>query len=202
MIDVDDVIVVRASIKCSSLWGLDALGDSAGPAAKEFAEVWFHRGMIALGCELETHARLCEDVGGVLLDDSLQSHVASALRATLQAVMIADDVTMTYNQLVKSESDSYVERAYELQDTADAERPVAPPPSASRAVPPRDGLSVDNAASLPAVDRKTSLQERLGDFEPTTEQLRAHYGEEHRSHAESIADQELPYGDEGRMDEV
>jgi len=58
--------------------------------------------MIAVGLELEMQARVSEQVGGALLDDSLALTVASALRSTLQSVRIADEVDATMRELIEA----------------------------------------------------------------------------------------------------
>jgi hypothetical protein len=59
-------------------------------------------GMIALGLEIETRARLSERLGDVAFEMSDAKHVASTLRDLLRTVGIADQVRDEYDRQVRS----------------------------------------------------------------------------------------------------
>jgi len=182
----------------------------------------FHCGQVALGLELETRARIVEGVGSSAFEVSVATHIASTLRDLLSVVGIRDDVLDEYERQVRDI------RTYGADDAADsiwtpasgAEPDVSQPDSASSDAPapalhnddPQTPSSVETAvtrarlladadASSLVVDNETSLEAPFSVLELTSE------GEVRVSPAERISrerstfDRELPYGDEGRMDE-
>jgi len=133
---VDDRIVVNPSEKAYAMWG--ATGAS------------YHRGMIALGLELETYARICEDVSGALVDELIKHTVANALRATLQSVGIADEVASCYESLLeRQQATSYGGAVVEPRS---ASSHVARPPSSADAL-----LQEDSDSSWGSPDEQLSL---------------------------------------------
>ena len=178
----------------------------------------FHCGMIALGIELETRARIVEGVGSSAFEVSVATHIASTLRDLLSVVGIRDQVDQEYSQQVK---DLYA--AGDLQSLgmfghlasspassltdSDASGPVADDASQHRA-PGNLASALDRASRLDAADVSwraagsgLSWQVLLSDPELTIEGWEEVESGVYISREQSTADQELPYGDEGRMDE-
>jgi hypothetical protein len=109
---------------------MDIIGE-----VSESAEVWFERGMIALGMEIEMQARVSEQIGGALLDESFRLQVASALRACLTSAQISLEVDSMIDDLIRR---------------VDAARKRAVSPIAIACASPEDSASsVPPSASVP-----------------------------------------------------
>lgn len=61
-------------------------------------------GKLAACLELETIARMSEEMSAINLNDALNLHVASAVRATQSALLNADLIALTYDSLIDAAS--------------------------------------------------------------------------------------------------
>jgi hypothetical protein len=166
-------------------------------------------GMIALGLEIETRARMSERLGDALFESSLQEQIASTLRDLLNSVGIADQVHDEYMRQVNrlnpqppktSTSGPGVSQPRSgASSLADAvARTAASSAGAGRPLSPESSHSADGQQEA---DRTTSPWELDEELELPSEGLIEYADGADRSRVRSSDAQELSYGDEGRMDE-
>jgi len=186
-------------------------------------ETWFHRGMLAMGLVLETHARMHESVRGIELEDTHNSTVASALRSAVQSAGIANEVESTYDKLIErrrlSEQETEVVRPPSLRtDDAwpgasqhgsvssgalwpgEAELARRSASSAAAGSPPAQ-LSFDSGGVLPGEDSLRELAARQRERARAIErgELRTSWGRTLR--ARSTSGPAQSFGSEGSLDE-
>lgn len=97
----------------------------------------FEHGLLAMGLELETQARILEALEGTSLIALNKTEISTALRTLLRRVEIDDDVLVVYDQLIEYEDSLIPTRV--LIDVSDG----------SRTVLSADGAAHQHASSPP-----------------------------------------------------
>jgi hypothetical protein len=168
-------------------------------------------GLIALGLELETRARMIERVGDIAFEVSVATHVASALRNALDEVGIRDQVLERYDEMVKAlATDAHGGApASSRSSTASYDDEPSPHEAADRQAPGPLDVALDRLAVLDAADASwpmaggdLTLWAYLAPPGLTIEGYEELSTGVYTPRERSSADQEQPYGDEGKMDEV
>ena len=113
----------------------------------------FEQGLLAMGLEVETQARILEAFEGTSLIALNKTEISNALRSLLRRVEIDDDVLVVYDQLIELEDRERL--TYVADEPDEFSVPVVALSSADE-VPPHAPLGIPDSESLGRVHRLTS----------------------------------------------